>query len=267
MNTEIANRLYQYRKRSNFSQEELADKLGISRQAVSKWERAEASPDTDNLINLAKLYGVSLDDLINNDPPDIKEENKENTQEEQDNKSTEQSSDENQSAKKKSYVNIGKDGIHVEDEDESVHISFKGIHVEDNDETVHIGLDGIHVQDKFGESVYVGKDFKDEIKKEFRCEVNRLKPKWADIPIGIITVIAYILMGVYFGWWDTAWIVFFLIPIGHGIINAIRKRSTSEIPVFMIITATYFLMGYLAGSWHPGWVVFLTIPIFHWLLK
>lgn len=65
MNIETANRLYELRKQNGLSQEEVADKLGISRQAVSKWERAEASPDTDNLISLAKLYGVSLDELLN----------------------------------------------------------------------------------------------------------------------------------------------------------------------------------------------------------
>lgn len=64
MNVETANRLQMLRKKNNLSQEELAEKIGISRQAVSKWERAEASPDTDNLILLAKLYGVTLDDLL-----------------------------------------------------------------------------------------------------------------------------------------------------------------------------------------------------------
>ena len=64
MNIEIANRLVNLRKSNNLSQEALAEKLGISRQAVSKWERAEASPDTDNLILLSRLYGVSLDELL-----------------------------------------------------------------------------------------------------------------------------------------------------------------------------------------------------------
>lgn len=64
MNIEIANRLLELRKKNNLSQEELAEKLGISRQAVSKWERAEASPDTDNLIALARLYKVSLDEML-----------------------------------------------------------------------------------------------------------------------------------------------------------------------------------------------------------
>lgn len=67
MNIKIANKLVELRKKNGLSQEELADKLGLSRQAVSKWERAESSPDTDNLICLAKLYNVSLDDLLNTD--------------------------------------------------------------------------------------------------------------------------------------------------------------------------------------------------------
>jgi transcriptional regulator with XRE-family HTH domain len=67
MNIKIANKLVELRKKNGLSQEELADKLGLSRQAVSKWERAESSPDTDNLICLAKLYGMSLDELLNTD--------------------------------------------------------------------------------------------------------------------------------------------------------------------------------------------------------
>ena len=67
MNIEIANRLRQMRNKNNLSQEELAAKMGVSRQAVSKWERAEASPDTENLILLAKLYGISIDELLNTD--------------------------------------------------------------------------------------------------------------------------------------------------------------------------------------------------------
>lgn len=64
MNIETANRLVQLRKQHGYSQEALAERLGISRQAVSKWERAESSPDTDNLILLAQLYGISLDELL-----------------------------------------------------------------------------------------------------------------------------------------------------------------------------------------------------------
>ncbi len=64
MDIYTANKLLQLRKKNNYSQEELAQHLNISRQAVSKWERAESSPDTDNLIALAKLYRISLDELL-----------------------------------------------------------------------------------------------------------------------------------------------------------------------------------------------------------
>ncbi len=60
----LGTKLADLRKRHGYSQEVLAEKMGVSRQAVSKWERGESSPDTDTLIELAKLYEVSLDELV-----------------------------------------------------------------------------------------------------------------------------------------------------------------------------------------------------------
>lgn len=68
MKIEIAKRLYEYRRAAGLSQEQVAAKIGVSRQAVSKWECAEASPDTDNLIALALLYGITVDELLFADP-------------------------------------------------------------------------------------------------------------------------------------------------------------------------------------------------------
>lgn len=59
-----AKKLTELRKFNSLSQEALAEKVGVSRQAISKWERGEASPDTDNLLTLSKIYGISLDDLL-----------------------------------------------------------------------------------------------------------------------------------------------------------------------------------------------------------
>jgi len=52
-------------KSRGLSQDEFAENLGVSRQAVSKWERNEAYPDTENLIAIAKFFNVKIDDLIN----------------------------------------------------------------------------------------------------------------------------------------------------------------------------------------------------------
>lgn len=64
MNKDIANRLIELRKANNLSQEALAAKLGASSQTVGEWERAEISPDTEQLIKLSELYQVSVDDLL-----------------------------------------------------------------------------------------------------------------------------------------------------------------------------------------------------------
>ena len=64
MTIKLGNRLAAIRKQNGYSQEDLAEKLGVSRQAISKWECGEASPDTDNLIELARIYNMSLDELL-----------------------------------------------------------------------------------------------------------------------------------------------------------------------------------------------------------
>ena len=56
-----------YRRDRKLSQEELAAQVGVSRQAVSKWELAEASPDVGKLLALAKAFGVTTDHLLNED--------------------------------------------------------------------------------------------------------------------------------------------------------------------------------------------------------
>ena len=64
MDIMTANRLQQLRKENGYSQEVLAEKLGISRQSVSKWERAESSPEIDNLMALSKIYVLTIDELL-----------------------------------------------------------------------------------------------------------------------------------------------------------------------------------------------------------
>ena len=60
----FSDKLSKQRKNNNMSQEQLVDKLGVSRQAVSKWESGASDPSTTNLMALAKLFGVSAEDLL-----------------------------------------------------------------------------------------------------------------------------------------------------------------------------------------------------------
>ncbi len=203
MNVEIAQRLAARRKQAGLSQEALAEQLGVSRQAVSKWERSESSPDTDNLIALAQLYGVSLDELLYVDdelrddvvfeaadraaerqaafaqtpPAPGAPEPSENSDaasasaaEAADTTSADESAGE-----KKQKVHIGLGGIHVVDGDDYVHVSWRdGVHVKESKkgDEVHVGWDGVHVKEgararsvepERGESVFVGDDEGNEI--------------------------------------------------------------------------------------------------------
>ena len=60
----FSEKLKSLRKEAKLSQEQLADKLNVSRQAVTKWESNGGTPDLDNLIAIASLFQLSLDELL-----------------------------------------------------------------------------------------------------------------------------------------------------------------------------------------------------------
>lgn len=60
--------LVQLRKMKNLTQEDIAEKVGVTRQAVAKWEAGETVPDLDKCRTLSDFFGVSLDDLANYEP-------------------------------------------------------------------------------------------------------------------------------------------------------------------------------------------------------
>ena len=62
--------LYALRKMRSLTQEDLAEQIGVTRQAVAKWESGETLPDLDKSMRLAEILGVSLDDLANYEPAD-----------------------------------------------------------------------------------------------------------------------------------------------------------------------------------------------------
>lgn len=62
-------KILHYRKAAKLSQEELAELVGVSRQAVSKWELGESTPDVDKLLSLARAFGVTTDELLSEAAP------------------------------------------------------------------------------------------------------------------------------------------------------------------------------------------------------
>lgn len=67
---EFNNKLYELRKQKGFSQEELANRLNVSRQTVSKWEVGDSTPDMEKLVAISDLFGISLDELVLDKAPE-----------------------------------------------------------------------------------------------------------------------------------------------------------------------------------------------------
>jgi transcriptional regulator with XRE-family HTH domain len=289
MNIEIANRLVELRKKSGLSQEDLAAKLGLSRQAVSKWERAEASPDTDNLICLAKLYGVSLDSLLNtNESIDeiVKEQVKvdaeqakpqpEAPKEEKTEKSAPQESSKTDGKQAKcdssfEGVHIDSTGIHFQDKDDKGSIDNTGIHVFSKDGSeVHIDSTGIHAKDG-SSSVHVSQGLLDKERK--RRHRYHVAESIVTGSIALLSTVAYILLGTlypdHFIGWGVCWLVFLAIPLAASFVEALRKRRFCSFAFPVLVAGVYVMFGLLGNPyfglnlWHPYWVIFFSIPLYY----
>ena len=245
MNLKIANRLLAYRRAHGYSQEDLAEKIGVSRQAVSKWERAEAAPDTDNLIALAALYGVLIDELINGEgEPQVKSEQAED-------KSTAETAEENTTDSAHNHDDVG---INFEDGGDQVHIGLDGIHiVEKNGDEVHIDAHGVHVSDADdGDNINI----QGHIELEFG---SKLFPITA-----ILCTIAYLIVGFCLPrGWECGWVLYMLVPVVPTLVTAIVKRKPTEFLYPVFVTGLYLTAGMLFGRWHPEWIMFLTIPVYY----
>ena len=266
MNIETANRLYELRKQQGLSQEELAEKLGVSRQAVSKWERSEASPDTDNLIALAKIYGLSLDELVFGV------------------RQTEEKTEEPPKGTNK--VDIGPMGIFVESDDgDKVQINLKGIKVTESakekyeNSGVKIDLGGIKIGSSadfdFSEDFDFSKDFDDDDDddddkdEDDEHDPNPRSRFWKAVPYPIICAALYLLFGCYgiCGGWGKSWIIFITIPLYYSLVDVIFKRRLTAFAYPVFAAASYLYLGLYHGNWHPSWLVFFTIPIFYPIAK
>jgi len=248
MNIETANRLVLLRKNNGLSQEALAEKLGISRQAVSKWECAEASPDTDNLIALANLYHVSLDDLLRPKEQIAQE----------------QKDEENKTAPQ-------------EEEDPGKLKHFSGIHVKDGSDEIHIGRQGIYVNkgnDEDNPATGEKKEFAHIVVNGENYTFGEARKKWGhthrdgvNFPLGLTISILYVAIGCLFNLWHPTWLLFFLIPIINGLSTSLRQNNWRSFPYSLAVTGIFLLIGFSFNLWNPTWLLFLTIPLYYALIK
>lgn len=254
MNIETAKRLFEYRKANGFSQEELAEKIGVSRQAISKWERSESSPDTDNLIALANLYGITIDELLNGTdaPKKISEEQPKEAAEE------EQSESENINNEKEENTGTNfSNGFNTENGKDKVHIGWDGIHVESKDgDNVHVSGRGVHVETKDGH-VY------NRPTPPFYSPKPEKNP-WLHALLPLSIVLLYLFFGFFTkNGWAVGWIMFLFIPIIETAVTAIKTKNPAHFCYPVFIAAMYLAGGMILHIWHPTWILFITIPMYY----
>lgn len=300
MDLAMAQRLVDRRKAAGLSQEALAAQLGVSRQAVSKWERSESSPDTDNLIALAALYGVSLDELLYGETvsdaegslgEDATQDGCAGVETSDDAEETEESAD-NTGYGDKPLVNISlARGIHVIDPNkgEEVHVGWNGIHVTNKrkGEEVHVGPGGVHVDtlEDDGHSVHTNADGTvtidgetysswreahdklDHHGKHFHTKVGRA---WNKFPFPALVTLAYLALGIVYGTWATGLFLVFLVPVYYALGDFIDRRRLSKLidGVYPAAAIAWLLYMWLClGQPHPAWVILVTIPFAEALMR
>lgn len=292
MDLAMAQRLVDRRKAAGLSQEALAAQLGVSRQAVSKWERSESSPDTDNLIALAALYGVSLDELLYGEAASNADSSEDGSTETVDEAKEAEDSAEHADCGDKPLVDISlARGIHVIDPNkgEEVHVGWNGIHVtnERKGEEVHVGPDGVHVDtlEDDGHSVHTnddgtvtidGETFSswkeahdklDHHGKHFQTKVGRA---WNKFPFPALVALAYLVLGIVCGTWVTGLFLVFLIPVYYALGDFIDQRHLSKLidVVYSVSAEAWFLYMWLCLEQpHPAWVILITIPVVKALMR
>ena len=292
MDLAMAQRLVDRRKAAGLSQEALAAQLGVSRQAVSKWERSESSPDTDNLIALAALYGVSLDELLYGETAG---DGGDGTEASDETEEAENSTD-NARCGDKPLVDISlARGIHVIDPNkgEEVHVGWNGIHVtnERKGEEVHVGPGGVHVDtlEDDGHSVHTNadgtvtidgetfsswKEAHDKLDHHGKHFHTKLGRAWNKFPFPALVALAYLVLGIVYGTWGMGIFLVFLIPIYYAIGDFIDRRRLSKLigNIYPAAAIAWFLYMWLClGQPHPAWVILITIPVvgalMHWCRK
>ena len=298
MDLAMAQRLVDRRKAGGFSQEALPAQLGVSRQAVSKWERSESSPDTDNLIALAALYGVSLDELLYGEAADSADgpEGGDASTEASDAVEEAEASTEHTDCGDKPLVDISlARGIHVIDpgKGEEVHVGWNGIHVTNDrkGEEVHVGPGGVHVDtlEDDGHSVHTNadgtvtidgetfsswKEAHDKLDHHGKHFHTKLGRAWNKFPFPALIALAYLALGIAYDTWGMGLFLVFLIPVYYAIGDFIDRRRLSKLvgSVYPAAAVAWFLYMWLClGQPHPAWVILITIPVvgalMHWCRK
>ena len=262
LNLIIAKNLSALRRQNKLTQLEVSEKLNYSDKTISKWERGEALPDTDNLIRLARLYNVSIDEIVGYVPEKetSADENKAaggaDDAKETDNASSADGANDDgnadgeydgeddeyftQDGETKKYYSKTKGGKHIRFETDGTQ---KRIIISDDD-----------ADDDDDDDDTDGDDY------------PRRRTRLCDVLDGVYTILcvaAFFVWGAVFNGWEIAWTLFITIPIFTSIVACVRKKRVGKFNFPCFVAFVYLLFGMIFNIWHPLWIIFLLVPAFY----
>ncbi len=242
MTYEFADRLIELRKDNGMSQEELAQRIGLSRQAVSKWERAESSPDIGNLVALAEIYGLTIDDIVKGTSAVSPE------------------TDEEASSEAEAVA----EEVGEEDAEEAVE---------------EVAYDETEVLEDV--EVDVAADSADSQPSQPTDDVSQMPPPdpsqrvdWMP-PTSAPSASDFAStqapppghpFGGHQGVPDPS-MQHFATPGPAQSDDKARKPPALMFPYPVLCALLYLILGFAFGLWHPCWIVFLTIPFYYWIVN
>ena len=264
----MQNNLIRLRKEAGLSQEELADKLAVSRQAVSKWERGEALPDTDNLIRLARLYNVSIDEIVGYAPE------KETSADE--NKAAggadEAKETDNASGADGANDDGNADGADGANDDGNADGEDDEYFTQDGETKKYYSKTkgGKHIRfetDGKQKRIIISDDDDDDDDDDMDSDdYPRRRTRLCDVLDGVYTILcvaAFFVWGAVFNGWEIAWTLFITIPIFTSIVACVRKKRVGKFNFPCFVAFVYLLFGMIFNIWHPLWIIFLLVPAFY----
>lgn len=264
MDVKTASRLLELRKQNGFSQEGLAEKLGISRQAISKWERAEASPDTENLIALARIYKISLDELLGLEVPKTEESQRSVIDL---TKETDKIHKKTPSKMRVMYPEGSADCEEIypqSNEDKSVYqpnVENRLCNYTDyNNYTDNISEEYNNNSDsreRFG-------NFNASLIPEID---DKMFKRLMTFPYPIATGVLFLVLGSFYELWHPMWMLFLTIPLYYTTIPAIKYKNPNIFCYPVFVALLYLIIGFLYELWHPGWLLFTSIPFYYWVIN
>lgn len=259
MTYEFADRLIELRKDNGMSQEELAQRIGLSRQAVSKWERAESSPDIGNLVALAEIYGLTIDDIVKGTSAVSSEPGEEASCEE---------AAEVEAATVEEATAAG-EAAAVE---EAIGVEAAADEIADDEPEANAYAEANAAADGAGAQPRQPEDDVSKMPPPDPSQRVDWAPPASEVPpvSGSASTQAPPPGHIYGGPQGAPDAVAQPFASPDPMAQSAgkpRKPAALMFPYPVLCVLLYLILGFAFGLWHPCWIIFLTIPFYYWIVN